>query len=56
MAFLDDIFHRESQKKKRWKAVGFKLFPDHWTDDNEDTLKRVLADARIKKSSGGRII
>ena len=29
--------------------MGFKLFPDHWTGGNEETLKRVLADRRIKK-------
>ena len=49
VAFLYDIFHREPLKKKCWKAVGFKLFPDHWTANNEETLRRVLADRRIKK-------
>lgn len=49
MALLYDIFLREPLKKKCWKAVGFKLFPDHWTDDNDEILKRVLADRRIKK-------
>lgn len=49
MAFLYDIFHREPLKRKCWKAVGFKLFPDHWNGDNQETLKRVLADKRIKK-------
>jgi LPS sulfotransferase NodH len=45
MAFLDDIFHREPLKKKAWKAVG----PDHWNNENEEILKRVLGDSRIKK-------
>lgn len=47
MAFLCD--RREPMKKRCWKAVGFKISPDHWTGDNEETLKRVLADRRIKK-------
>jgi len=48
MAFLYDIFHREPLKKKCWTEVGFKLFPDHWTGNSEETFKWVLADRRIK--------
>lgn len=49
MAFLYDIFHRQPLNKKSWKAVGFKLFPEHWTADNKEVLQRVLVDRRIRK-------
>jgi glycosyltransferase involved in cell wall biosynthesis len=49
MEFFDDIFHRKSMKKENCKAVGFKLFPDHFNDSNDDIMKRLLADKRIKK-------
>jgi hypothetical protein len=44
-----DIFKRKPLKKLQWKVVGFKMFPDHWTSENEEALQRVLADRRIKK-------
>lgn len=47
--FLDDIYHRKSLKKNHCKAVGFKLFPDHWNDTNDKVLKIILADKRVKK-------
>jgi hypothetical protein len=49
IAFLVDVFKRKPLKKLQWKVVGFKMFPDHWTSENEEALQRVLADRRIKK-------
>lgn len=48
IAFLEDIFHRKSMKKD-CKAVGFKLFPDHWTAGNGVVMKKLVADKRVKK-------
>ena len=33
------------------RAVGFKLFPEHWTHHAHPTLQRLLADPRVKKAS-----
>lgn len=50
VAFMDDLYHREPLKKKlTWRAVGFKLFPDHWRSENEEALQQLLADKRVKK-------
>lgn len=49
LAFFDDLFHRKPLTKKGWRAVGFKLFPDHFTPKNDCILKQLLADPRVKK-------
>jgi len=49
VAFICDLFIREPLKKKNWQAVGFKLFPDHWSDSNTCALQQLLGDARVKK-------
>lgn len=49
LAFLEDLYSRKPIKKKLYRAIGFKLFPDHWRKTNEDALRRLLADSRIKK-------
>ena len=35
-------------KKKTPKAVGFKLFPDHFTRKNQFVMQQLLADSRVK--------
>jgi hypothetical protein len=49
LEFLLGLFGRKSKKKPRARAVGFKLFPDHWTKDNAHALRRLVADVRVKK-------
>ena len=49
IGFLTDIFKKTPSLKPRGKAVGFKLFPEHWTESNERIFKQLLADIRIKK-------
>jgi glycosyltransferase involved in cell wall biosynthesis len=49
LSFICHLFTREPSLKKTWRAVGFKLFPDHWTRNNERALQQLLGDARIKK-------
>ncbi len=31
------------------RAVGFKVFPEHWTEANTSTLQQLLVDPRVKK-------
>ena len=47
--FLADIYTKTPVLRPRAKAVGFKLFPEHWTGSNEQTLKQLLVDRRVKK-------
>eukprot|EP00557_Chaetoceros_sp_GSL56_P014465 CAMPEP_0176484940 /NCGR_PEP_ID=MMETSP0200_2-20121128/4773_1 /TAXON_ID=947934 /ORGANISM="Chaetoceros sp., Strain GSL56" /LENGTH=514 /DNA_ID=CAMNT_0017881549 /DNA_START=1567 /DNA_END=3108 /DNA_ORIENTATION=+ len=53
-AFLNHIWkgcYNDQKLIKRSKAVGFKSFPDHWTDaNNQDVWERkVMDDHRVKK-------
>jgi LPS sulfotransferase NodH len=47
--FLTDLFKKSPSLKPMGKAIGFKLFPEHWTNSNEQMFKQLLADRRIKK-------
>ena len=47
--FLADVFTRTSLTKPHAGAVGFKLFPDHWTSSNQAALRQLLADPRVVK-------
>eukprot|EP01038_Epipyxis_sp_PR26KG_P011463 gene11463-15355_t len=51
--FLNDIFSllpfNQSSFKTTPKAVGFKLFPEHWKGKNEYLFRRLVADPNIKK-------
>jgi hypothetical protein len=56
VAFLADLYRRTPASKPqaaqggaRRAAIGFKLFPEHWTDATSPALRRLLADARVKK-------
>jgi len=48
-AFLAEIFSRIPSSKAHAKAVGFKLFPEHFTSANGPVLRQLLADSRVKK-------
>jgi glycosyltransferase involved in cell wall biosynthesis len=52
--FLIDIFtifpYLLSSTKKEIKAIGFKLFPEHWKGEERETLfRRLCIDSKIKK-------
>lgn len=51
LQFLADLFcHAPTTKRSAaTRAVGFKLFPDHWTRHNQSALQQLLADPRVKK-------
>ncbi len=49
LAFLLGLYSRKSKNKPHALAVGFKLFPDHWTPRNAHALRRLMADERVKK-------
>lgn len=55
LAFIVNLFTRQPSSKQallntaEGRAVGFKLFPDHFTDSNTHALRRLLADERVKK-------
>ena len=57
--FLVDLFrhvplytsptHYKNKNKNARKAVGFKLFPEHWRGMNADCFQQMLVDPTIKK-------
>jgi hypothetical protein len=55
LGFLVDLYTRQPASKQRLhhaaggRAVGFKLFPEHWTEATAPALRRLLADVRVKK-------
>ena len=50
VSFLKMLYSNEPiTKRKTFKAIGFKLFPDHWNNANSKALHMLLGDQRVKK-------